>query len=281
MLKFSHMKKTRWNAVFLMLILSFLSLPESWAQLSVVTYNVWGLPAPLSGQKKARMTSFCGKLKTMVDTDLVLLQEAWMKTDRDRLKNCGFQFYADRNHGDFDSGVMILSRYPIKFSESLRYSRKNGKERLYNPLYNDGERFVHKALLMAVVDHPQYGKITVATTHLASNHYTPKHTYAKARREQIFEAALELNAIEGRVIFGGDLNTSPNGKGFEENWKLFSILFKDFKTLSRASSFYTYPEEGRLDHLFARGFEVLEEKRIFDQPEERFSDHFAINTIIQ
>jgi endonuclease/exonuclease/phosphatase family metal-dependent hydrolase len=197
----------------------FLAFSTSWAadQIKVLTYNVWGLgldfscfgSVDLTCNIQERMPRICELLKKG-DWDVVFLQEIWRSKDRALMKDCGYPYSADLDEfGPLnrpDSGVMILSRFPIQQQQRLKYPR-NGSIRWIK----DGEYASSKSGLFAEIQFRNKRSIWLANTHFVSSYAHEK--YEAQRREQ-FELFVDraMRLSNGApLIIGGDFNFSPKG----------------------------------------------------------------------
>lgn len=166
-------------------------------QIKVLSFNIWDLPLFFVRNRKTRFEGLLGYLEKN-DADIVCLQEAFDVSHRERI----IEKFKDRyNHaGDgasrkilfvkvFDKtgGLMILSKFPIKFQRFVPYSR------LFNSAV--GEIFARKGFLEVVLETPK-GDLRVINTHLHEE--TP-----------FFDRSVRLSQL--RKIFnkieGGDLPT--------------------------------------------------------------------------
>lgn len=135
--------------------------------MKIISFNVWDLPLFFVRNRKSR---FEGLLKYLEksDADIVCLQEAFDVDHRERLIE---RFKDKYNHiGDADSrkilftkvfdktgGLMILSKFPVKFKRFVPYSR------IFN--FAVGEIFARKGFLEAILETPT-GDLRVINTHL-------------------------------------------------------------------------------------------------------------------
>jgi len=253
-------------------------------RVSVLTYNIWGLGTDanhrgafyefsISNDIDSRVAKICEILKNG-PWDIVSLQEVWRVRDRKFLKNCGYEYSVDNDAVRFlglpDSGLMILSRYPVQYYERLPF-QKNGSWRNLQ----DGEIFVYKSALYAVVDHPQIGPITVSNVHTVSSF--SHASYSEERRDQIVAStkrALEIASewSANRLIFSGDLNVSriPWQADYEPYAdSLLTELLPSFVSLDKqrdvctscASNPWNHDEGGgKIDEIFASPqFEIVDQ----------------------
>lgn len=296
--------------------------------LKVLTFNVGGL-SPFgrftSPENDRRLRSICRELKK-TEYDVVLLQEVWTKGYRKLFSECGYPYSLSKekisglelkwkkglltlrklkliarsfstlfpkSYG-FDTGLMILSKYPLTKGKILRFET-NGKE---ERAFIDGEFPVNKGALGATLKHPFLGDLFIVNTHLVSNY--PDENYLIQREHQLKETLswIEENKNENAVILGGDFNISPpGGKGGRRHldtqtlWEKFRYSFlNEYRQadlpFAHMSTYLTKEgeDEGVLDHLFTHGLKVKKGELAFTQPIAcgnkvcRASDHYGIST---
>ena len=265
---------------------------------TVLTQNMWGLPSIFVKNKKTRMAEFCEALKERVATgtawDSIFLQEVWMMRDQALLKDCGYPYQAMPDRHLWDSGLVILSKYPILEQKKIRYDIRH-EYRVY-----DAEAFAHKAALLALVEHPTLGKIWLVTTHLASGDNIG-HANVGVRSTQLEQLAEAVQAlpVNEAIIMGGDLNTGE-GYAHDESWDTVLRLFPDFKEAAYDPTVCTYcppntyvpPRKynGKIDHLFAspllvpvRGGVAMTEKFYNRRGRKliNYSDHYGWETAFE
>jgi|GEM_PF-5106186 len=178
-------------------------------RISLLTWNIWGLPFALGFGSKApwRYAAIAEKLKSST-YDVVALQEMWDRKTDVILHQAGFPYAAKgrKMHGLRDSsGLLTLSRYPIIAAETLAFSRKSGIE-----------RFVNKGALFTRVALPTGQHLDIYNVHLASapeglNHlFTSGAAAAHIRAAQIEQLDGWINSRRVAnipVILIGDFNT--------------------------------------------------------------------------
>ncbi len=282
----------------------------------MATFNVWGIE-PISilseklirirpgevRHKDFRLREFCEELKRQAAKknggfDLILLQEVWELEDQARLANCGFhsaQFDQDRGYKK-DSGLMILSRYPLSQLDRLTFPPYAS----LRDAFSDGEGFAHKSVVVAKILHPELGAIWVGNTHLASMHHDFQRYYREARQKQ-FELAskwLLEKAGEAPTIFGGDFNFGPYLGGVRTYERIYDRIgfdlllgfqktdlegpLEEVCTICRSNS-YKRRNDGKVDHiLFSEHFSIEDMGQVFQKriPMEKgikinYSDHFG------
>ena len=238
--------------------------------LRALTYNIWQF-GPLSRENGPRLDALCTYLSAQVRLrrghGLVFLQEAWGASARQRLRDCGYPYFADQDSDVLpETGLMVLSRWPVlrqlkrDFAVNGRWSR-----------VQDGEILSAKGALFALIDSP-LGKVWVVDTHLIAQ-YDGEH-YDHQRRAQLEELSvwvreLQLEEPSAHWILGGDLNVAAVPLVLDEqaaaplradDWDAWVPTL--FQQLPRAvlleNGTYvpangwvrdTEPNDGQLDHL--------------------------------
>lgn len=289
------------NLLFSLTLLFWTITTKLWASttLMALTLNVAALsPSSLLDEQTAhRIKAICSKLKSS-NYDVVFIQEAWTPVFRSMLKQCSFEHVLDLDEKvglfrklendeveqtkiftlghlldtflpdsfGYDTGLMILSKYPIQNSSILRFS-KNGSE---ENAFKDGEFPVNKGAIGGTIIHPEIGKIFVATTHLVAEY--EDFSYVDLRVEQIhgLHQWLTQNNDNLPTIIGGDFNMSPPGPdgssrhlNTQTAWnRVRNSLLADYKEAPiDYENLSTYPstkalsgvdslDEGVLDHIF-------------------------------
>jgi endonuclease/exonuclease/phosphatase family metal-dependent hydrolase len=280
--------------------------PSSPAQASerlrVATYNVWGLPKPLSEDPKGRLRALCSFLKQQAPEgarpdqrwDVLLLQEVWKPWMAEGLRHCGYPHSVRLDEGAFETGLMILSIHPL--SRPRRHifkTQPSGWDAFWK-----GESISTKGVLTAVLEHPTFGPVLVANTHVAAN-YGPSMRFEDERRSQLIEAAefIEGHEVGGLPrtiarIIGGDFNVAPEGSSYTLLWEELGWILPEFRrfvpllpvsTRSRTNP-YSDEEEGQLDHLFAlsrgaQGLVPVSGRVVFNGTHDTFSDHYGWETV--
>ena len=263
---------------------------------SVLTLNIWGLPglnfvgpAPFREQ---RLKKICQELKRNSDStsgwDAVLLQEAWLKEDRRFLTQCGYDHSLDLNSDELviDSGLMILSKYPLSNEQRLTYP----PIALDPDVVSEGEALARKSANLVKISHPKLGEVWLGNTHLVSFYGTGEtDKYAEARIQQ-FNAFIDwsLKVVkDSPLVLGGDWNFGPKQSLL---WNLKQKLLFGFVVSSEAALFTTLSknnvfqkeDQDRVDHIYAsshfesgRGRLSMEKKFKFFEKILNVSDHFG------
>lgn len=259
--------------------------------LSVLTLNIWGLPGGknlgLAPFRNSRIQGICKELKKAT-WDAVFLQEVWQKEDRKKLSTCGYPFALDSNDTNaiIDSGLLILSRYPLKEAQRLTYPPLD----LDSSVLEEGEALARKSADLVRLEHPDVGSIWLANTHLVSYYGEGAlDKYHEVRRQQFVSFVNWVKSVvkDDPVIVGGDWNFGAHNL---ELWREKDLGLVDFRaskeseeltTLSKDNLFQK-EDQGRVDHLFAsRHFDAIQGCLSMQNPVSylgfpiNLSDHFG------
>jgi len=228
--------------------------------ISVLTLNIWGLPGGknlgLAPFKEGRLRGICEELKKG-KWDAVFLQEVWQLEDRKMLSQCGYPHFLDFNDPKLpiDSGLLILSRYPLEKAQRLTYPPLD----LDSSILEEGEALARKSADLVQMTHPEVGSLWLANTHLVSYYGEGAlDKYFEVRRQQFvsFVDWMKERVQDSPVVIGGDWNF---GAHTPELWKekesglagfQASKESENFTTLSKDNVFQK-EDQGRVDHLFA------------------------------
>lgn len=255
-----------------------------------LTFNLWGIPdfgfqvlAPLREERIAKVCEELNKSKW----DIVLLQELWVLKNRDKLLKCGYPHAVDLENRKIpiDSGLLILSRYPVEKASRLTYPAPP----LTTTPSDDGEDLVRKSAIAARVLHPDR-PFWVANTHLVAQ-YTDSDPYLERRRQQMrayTKWARDL-AKDEPLVLGGDFNYQPDSKLATEagEWlPKFTESPEAAKTCTICPPNTMHAvNEGRVDYLMGSGhFKVSRGRIALDVPltvdgvDISLSDHFGFES---
>lgn len=292
------------------LLILFASFPI-WAQseLKVLTYNVYAKPDPTNARyTEERMEQICDQLKRG-SWDIVYLQEVWTTHYRRSFRKCGFDHIMDIDktgdnspEGSLGSGLMILSKHPLKNMKRLVLSRPTFNWRAVT----HGEVLVWKSVYLAQVDIKNENSLWVSNTHLTANYcetsdYSDCDSYESVRATQLREAATFIKDHTGfqEVVFGGDLNSGPRPPRADLGWMTLPETLTGFHQAnynplstctSCGSNYFKKKDGGKLDHLFvssnllaADGRVVLDQKFATKNESKliNFSDHYGWETTVK
>jgi endonuclease/exonuclease/phosphatase family metal-dependent hydrolase len=263
------------------------------ATFAVLTLNIWGLPdlgfkvlAPL---REERVQGICEALKKAT-AEVVLLQEAWLESDRKMLRTCGYSYYADLNNPTqpLDSGLMILSKWPLEKTTALTYAALPAQF----SEGGDGEFLARKGALLTRVLPANRPAYWVGNTHVVSQYKADaQDDYRLIRKAQLkrFASWVAENVGQEPVIIGGDWNTGPQSTLWVEVQPFFAAYQADPQsagacTLCPPNTMHS-TNEGRVDHLMGSthfapvsGAVSFADPLVFPDFKISLSDHFGWKT---
>jgi len=244
---------------------------EDEAMIRVASFNAWGVPdlpvADLTPARDRRMRRLCDLLAETAEKeagwDIVFLQEVWVNGDRDRVGRCGYdhvvemddrtrevpgpmRIFQESADSNLDTGLMILSRYPVLAAEKLQFrSRPEGDYA--------GESYPVKGAYFALVALPGGERAWFVNTHVVTVVRTGFDPYEETRKAQMREIAArlrEVNADGLPAVVGGDFNLDPRDPSWDETLAALPGLESPF-SFSPFERSYLGPEiqNGRIDHL--------------------------------
>ncbi len=188
--------------------------------MKVLTFNIWNIFfAAHVPERMAALEKVLSAAAARADGwDVVLLQELWSRKARAAFGAGGYPFAAEvedynRPLGwlgavlgiQVDSGLKILSKYPVLEVRRRTYSKRGSLWRVFR----DGEVLARKSALAAKLEHPAWGPLWVVDTHLIAAY--PDRAYTSRRKAQLMELHDFVRELmkEAPVIVGGDLNVGP------------------------------------------------------------------------
>jgi endonuclease/exonuclease/phosphatase family metal-dependent hydrolase len=177
------------------------------SRLHVVSYNIKGLPGILVGPRyKSRRYSIIGARlaeRGVAAPDVVLLQEGFSGDTRKLIELSGFPHVSRGPRASpffgVDSGLYILSRYPIVAEDQMTFGSENCQR--WDCFANKGAQFVR----IVVPGLPVL--LEVFNTHLQAGR---DNSPSRARQVELLVDFYRRNHVAGNpVIFGGDFNFRP------------------------------------------------------------------------
>jgi endonuclease/exonuclease/phosphatase family metal-dependent hydrolase len=247
-------------------------------ELTLVTYNIWGLPPLINFASSKRYIQIARELQRL-DADLVLLQEVWTKKALEALPtNRNWSVASARPVCFFErNGLVVLSKFPILGGEFHPFTAAALPDAL-----------VTKGALKVTIEMADKRRVNVWDVHLQDG-----HSY-RTRRRQIAELLGWIRgAADGQLadLVGGDFNCAPDS---EEYRKLSRGLGPEVEELKGPEHFVTYdglsanPRRAEtLDYIFIRRGPQVGELRASPSVaftascrQQRLSDHFGIQVLL-
>ncbi len=253
---------------------------EGALSLSLLSYNIWGLPGWMTRAPSGRYPQIEREL-VRLDPDIIFLQEAWTAEARKSAPSAGSWWIARAagQHTFFQqNGLMTLSKFPITGGEFYPFSRA---------AYPD--RFVSKGILKTTLCLPDGSILNVWNVHLQEG------GRPAIRQSQVQELISHVQAAEdGQIadLIGGDFNCTPESALYRE---LEHALGPTICELCREKPFVTWnnlsakPGAGQtLDYIFVREHQRLQSVEAFvhvaftgHSPALQLSDHLALEAVVR
>ena len=203
--------------------------------LSVMTYNVKGLPWPIARGRPEALANIAERLAEMrkggVQPAVVVLQEAFVTRAKTIGDKAGYRHQATGagiprasqstlrrfplrrlNRGpQFDSGLLVLSDYPIVDVKAAAFP---------SSACAGLDCFAAKGVVLVTVEMPGKGRVQVATTHLNSRgaSMAPSRESARAYREQVEFLCAFLGSERDAslpLVLAGDFNLGDTAERLE------------------------------------------------------------------
>lgn len=274
----------------------------AFSDFKVVSFNVWGVIRPVI-KDISRFRDIPDELDQL-DADVVILQETFTPVSR-RAAHVRNYPYRVRGPGVWgklsDSGLVILSRWPIIHAESRGFSSCAGSDCL-----------AHKGSVIATVLRSDGLLVDVMDTHL--NAAGPN----SIRAAQLKTLAITINTFLGSevstrpLIVGGDFNISAQSAEayaditrilpFEDTFKTWANSpegqaqsddvragYTSDGVLNKWTGWYGDKSRRRIDYLFLKNPEVGQKFRVRSSRlvlneqvgNRHLSDHFGVETTFE
>jgi endonuclease/exonuclease/phosphatase family metal-dependent hydrolase len=247
-------------------------------ELTLVTYNIWGLPPWINFASSKRYVRIARELKRL-DADLVLLQEVWTKKALEALPTNGDWSVAAARPGCFfrRNGLVVLSKFHILSGEFRPFSAAALPDAL-----------VTKGALKITIELADKRRLNVWNVHLQDG-----NSY-RTRARQITELLGWIRgATNGQVadLVGGDFNCTPDSTMYGE---LSRALGPEVEELKGPKHFFTYdglsanPLRAKtIDYVFIRRGPQVGELRASpsvafaaSRIQQRLSDHLGVHVLL-
>jgi len=210
--------------------------------LTVLLFNVWNLPGICTdGKSRERALAISPHLNAY---DVVILNEAFQNKDallkdvmhqhRFVLKRPLSQFYTI-----FDSGVVILSKYPIVHTESEPYRMRRSYD-----------WFAAKSLVMCTLN-VKGTYVDVYGTHMQAGNSASETRARSSQAVQVAKAVQEWSPLTRPIIFAGDLNMGPT---LDPTCETYSVHYGSRNdAIERTAAYMTMRDGAGLEDVFSEG----------------------------
>lgn len=178
------------------------------ADVKILSWNVYMLPMPIKNSLQAQRNQAIPELLENSDYDIMFFQEAFTGSFRkSMIKQLGAEYphnyYFKRSNlfSVFGSGVFVMSRYPFKILDKIRYKDCSG-----------ADCYATKGTLLVEVSFPSGKTVQFAPTHLNS-----QRDKATIRAGQIAQIRTLFQKYKKRgvpQVILGDLNIVGHGPEF-------------------------------------------------------------------
>lgn len=198
--------------------------------LSVLTYNVWGLPSPIASDRRGRLPRIASWLDER-SYDIAGLQEIW----RSAVRLLPLPSVRDARRGD--SGLALVTPHPVQDSAQHTFSAERGFD-----------RFKAKGMLSASIE-VDGTPVEVGVTHLQAGGGARN---AQVRAAQV-EELLSWTDTDQPVVLMGDFNLYE-GEAIDDQTRqrLEDSGFVDVAATAGATR-GTYPgRSDRFDRIYVR-----------------------------
>ncbi|MGV3524192.1 MAG: endonuclease/exonuclease/phosphatase family protein [Candidatus Sericytochromatia bacterium] len=168
-------------------------------ELHLLTYNVWGLPGPLTESRSERFERLGA---TFNSYDVVTLQETFSDEIEVLKQSSGFAHHARHDNGNLlrlGSGLYTLSKYPILHTDYQAFDKCTMADCL-----------ARKGVLLTRIDHPKIGPIDIYTTHYQAEDGPVPARLRIQTDTPALQALIERNSSTYPVLLTGDFNFTPD-----------------------------------------------------------------------
>ncbi len=169
-------------------------------ELSLLTWNINQWPSAFGGRRNRRRLATVRSL--VREFDLVCLQEAWSGAAQEIRREFPHH-HLDRGRSavGFGSGLLTLSRYPIRSGRFARYVAAAFPDSLAS-----------KGISLATVELPGQGTIHVINTHLQARFWPD----VRRRQMEQLDRFVAEQCSGGCVLIAGDLNARRGSGEFQQ-----------------------------------------------------------------
>lgn len=255
-------------------------------ELSILTYNVWGLPG-LLGTKRSDRFSRLGP--TLNRYDVVTLQAAYSDDIESLKQNTGFAYHARINNSSLlktNSGLYTLSKYPILKTEYEEFDHCSGTDCL-----------TRKGILLTRIEHPKLGPIDIYSTHYQAGDSAKAKDIRSQQDNRELQEMIQRNRSSFPVIVMGDFEMVPDQPEYQDLLQRLPLT-DAYRKMHPNTGGYTYTPDNpylkgegipqRLDYIFLLAKTGIEIKPLsvdlaYDQPVDGWmlSNHSGVSARLQ
>lgn len=250
--------------------------------LSILSFDVWGLPGLLGTQRKQRFERLGDSLNAY---DVVTLQAAYADDIEILKQTTGFQYHYRQDNDTLlktGSGLYVLSKYPITTTDYVEFNQCALPD-----------CFARKGVLFTRIEHPKLGPIDVYTAHYQGGDSAKAKQIRSENNNRLLQEFIIRHPSDNPVLITGDFNFQPEQGEYQDlNRRL--PLVDVFKAKNPQDPGYTYDPnnpylegEGspaRLDYIFSLkkpGMEIqtLESAVVYREPVDGMvlSDRYGVS----
>jgi sphingomyelin phosphodiesterase len=262
--------------------------------LKVLSWNIYMLPANLISLGQAKRVHYIAEQLNNSDYDVIVFQEAFDRDARYILSKAMRKKFpyqegpanAKPSWFRMNSGVWIVSKYPMKYLDEIEFRKGKGIDRISR-----------KGALLVEVN--KNGRIyQIAGTHLQSGASGKKSQIRISQYNEIYDMLRQYERPDVIQLICGDFNTPKNDRKYY-NMMLETLKAQDGPLKSNLQTTYDvklndlasggsdYSEV--LDYIFIRGNtnkiryssrNVVAFKARWHEKRQHLSDHFAVELLI-
>ena len=253
---------------------------NSGVTLDLLSYNTWGLPAPMGHNLKKRFAALSGALG---GHDVVALQETFTTEAKQLIEGRAYPHGFRQSDGGFPmrlgSGLTVLSRFPmtqIRFKPFDRCSLSDCHNR--------------KGVLFTRLEVPGVGSVDVYDTHYQS--YT-EHVAIRIDDNRVMEKFVKENDRGYPTFLLGDFNMLEGEAEYKDLMTRFSPtdIFRKSDPMApwftwdpARNKFATGSAQERLDYIFylpskSHDLDIVETRFAFEN--DPLSDHFGLRAKVR
>ncbi len=259
--------------------------------LSFISWNVFLLPKPINFTMQSERTTLIAKKLQEFNADIIMLQEAFTESTVEKILEILHALYPYHAHLKekktfyhlLSSGLLILSKYPLKVLDQVIYSECNG-----------ADCFAAKGFLLTEVKLSDKKSLRIGVTHLQANNQ-PKNVLTRTSQIQQIKKSLDTfqNGQYPQLLVG-DFNITYNSLEYHNllsHFKLKPAVIDALHPTSTAPNNDCYYTPGKgtsptwIDYFFSNAVDksfninavkVLDASAILDKKKCLLSDHHPI-----